>query len=196
MNKSYTFTLIFMIVIALAFSTVLAVANFLAQPAITANQEYARQSAIVYALDVPVAGKEKADTEAAYATYIKEHEQDGFTYYERVTESGETAGYAVYYEGSGLWGAIKGYLAVTPDLETMQGLVFLEQNETPGLGGRIDEPVFKEQFRGQSIVDTVAYGDGIDAVTGATASSTAVLKIVNDVRNNELTKLEAILNEG
>ncbi len=61
----------------------------------------------------------------------------------------------------------------------------MKQNETPGLGARITEKWFKEQFRGKSAPFTMA-AEGtsekpgeLDAITGATKTSQAVLRIVN-----------------
>lgn len=192
MKRGYIFTLVFMLIVAFAFATVLAVANYLAQPSIQANAETAKAEALLYAFGVDVPAGTAPET--LYAEQIKEVTTDTLTYYERTDASGNAAGYAVPYTGSGLWGAIRGFIAVTPDLQAMQGIAFLEQNETPGLGGRIGELWFRDQFRGQSLAQPVAYGEGIDAVTGATASSTAVIKIINDTVAGELNELEAIIN--
>lgn len=194
MKRGYTFTLVFMLIVAFAFATVLALANFFAQPAIAANQQAAEQQALLYAFDIPVDTTDRAAVEATVQKYIKEIETPELTYYEYTDDTGQVVGYAVPYESSALWGALNGYLAVTPDLDELIGIVFTEQNETPGLGGRIDEEWFKAQFRGQSITSPVGYGDGIDAITGATASSTAVIRTVNDTVAEEIKALEAVLN--
>lgn len=194
MKRSYTFTLIFMLIVAFAFATVLALANFFAQPAIAANAQAAKQSALLYALDIPVDDEDPEAVEQAIEQYVEEVETEALTYYVYTDDSGQVAGYAVPYEGSGLWGAIRGFVAVNPELDQLLGIVFTEQNETPGLGGRIDEDWFKDQFRGQSITSPVDYGEGIDAITGATSSSTAVIRIVNDTVAEEVKQLEAVLN--
>ncbi len=194
MKRGYTFTLVFMLIVAFAFATVLALANFFAQPAIAANRQAAEQQALLYAFDIPVDTNDRAAVEATVEKYVKEVETPDLTYYEYTDDSGQVAGYAVPYAGSGLWGAIEGYLAVTTDFEKLLGIVFTSQNETPGLGGRIDEEWFKDQFRGQSITSAVDYGEGIDAITGATSSSTAVIRIVNDTVADEIKALEAVLN--
>ena len=53
-------------------------------------------------------------------------------------------------------------------------------NETPGLGTKVDEPRFKEQFHGfypgRQVLKVRQDGGDIDAVTAATISSRAVLK--------------------
>ncbi len=50
--------------------------------------------------------------------------------------------------------------------------------ETEGLGSLVKEAAFLDQFAGKTA--PVAFGEGIDAVAGATVSSTAVLKGVNE----------------
>ena len=63
----------------------------------------------------------------------------------------------------------------------------LEQVETPGLGGRIGEDVFQDQFKGIKTEPAVEYvknqepetDNQIQAITGATISSRSVVKIIN-----------------
>lgn len=95
--------------------------------------------------------------------------------------------------GSGLWDHISGIMAVTKDLQRIVGLTIIEQKETPGLGGRIEEPFFQEQFTGEKIGQkismiqaTEAGGDtnkensAFDSISGATLTSRAFEVIVND----------------
>jgi len=49
--------------------------------------------------------------------------------------------------GQGLWSTMYGYLCLAPDLKTTRGLVFYEHAETPGLGGEVDNPRWRNQFR-------------------------------------------------
>ena len=59
----------------------------------------------------------------------------------------------------------------------------ISSNETPGLGSKIDEPKFKEQFAGfhpnRQILKVRQDGGDIDAVTAATISSRALLKALS-----------------
>ncbi len=65
------------------------------------------------------------------------------------------------------------------------GLVVGDENfaETTGLGERAKESSFREQFVGKS--GTLAYGDGIDALSGATITSNAVMQAVNEALGGE-----------
>ncbi len=107
--------------------------------------------------------------------------------------------YGTQFAGPGLWGTIEGVIAVTADLREIVGIEIVSDNETPGLGGRINEPWFKDQFRGERVtaggIDvTQIAGDGdpdrvnglIDGVTGATRTSDSMEAIVN----RELQRLQ------
>ncbi len=77
-------------------------------------------------------------------------------------------------------GAMVGY-----DLETkrLSGVSITTMSDTPGLGTRTKEPKFIDQFKNVPLEVTLslkADGGGIDAVTGASISSRAVCKAVND----------------
>jgi len=97
-----------------------------------------------------------------------------------------------YFSGNGLWGTITGIIGFSESLDRIIGLDIISHNETPGLGGRIDEKWFKEQFRGEKIGSKgiiVAKGTGkpdtdknnsiVDGITGASLTSSSMAKIVN-----------------
>ncbi|HOF18475.1 MAG TPA: FMN-binding protein [Phycisphaerae bacterium] len=102
--------------------------------------------------------------------------------------------YALPISGVGFWARIDGWLALTPDLSRTVGIVFLRHSETPGLGGRITESEFRDQFRkgilatppdGGKYIEISRASAGqqnprhVDAITGATGTSTAVERFVN-----------------
>jgi Na+-transporting NADH:ubiquinone oxidoreductase subunit C len=70
-------------------------------------------------------------------------------------------------------------------LEKLTGVDFLKQAETPGLGARIGESWFREQFRGKrGPFSTVGEGEPaaenqFDAITGATLTSNFVKDLLN-----------------
>ncbi|MBF2754268.1 MAG: Na(+)-translocating NADH-quinone reductase subunit C [Gammaproteobacteria bacterium AqS3] len=53
--------------------------------------------------------------------------------------------------GYGLWGTLYGYIALSGDLERVDGLVFYEHKETPGLGGEVDNPSWRAKWRGKTL---------------------------------------------
>ncbi len=101
---------------------------------------------------------------------------------------------AVPFAGQGLWGPIKGFLSLEPDMKTIRGVTFHEQEETPGLGGEIVSDWFRKQFRGKSIEAAdgrpgirIRRGGGskaaneVDGITGATMTSSKVETMLNAV---------------
>jgi Na+-transporting NADH:ubiquinone oxidoreductase subunit C len=114
--------------------------------------------------------------------------------YIRPEGSSEAETMAVAFEGPGLWGPIKGFLALGPDAETIRGLTFYEQEETPGLGGEIASESFRRQFEGKKITDDAGNAgiviksggeasavNEVDAITGATMTCDKVEAILNEV---------------
>jgi len=55
--------------------------------------------------------------------------------------------------GKGLWSTMYGFLALAPDFNTIKGITFYSHGETPGLGGEIENPVWKELWIGKKIFD-------------------------------------------
>ena len=114
--------------------------------------------------------------------------------YSPAQAQGQAVAFVVPFAGSGVWGPIKGFLALEPDMKTIRGLSFYEQEETPGLGGEIASERFCKQFEGKSVVaDDGSIGvvikagvgkDGrnkIDAITGATMTCDKVQMMLNKV---------------
>lgn len=116
-------------------------------------------------------------------------------------EQGNPIGYAFPIAGKGFWGRIDGFLSTDKDLRVIRGIIFTSHNETPGLGARIDEPWFRRQFEGLQLPATVGQRkhviisradeskkNTVDAITGATMTSKALEKILNDDLNGILSK--------
>lgn len=55
--------------------------------------------------------------------------------------------------GYGLWSTLYGFIALGHDLNTVTGLTFYEHAETPGLGGEVDNPKWKDLWPGKKIYD-------------------------------------------
>lgn len=198
MRDSYRYTILFMLIVAVVFTGVLATTNVLLKPAMASQAAAARERALLNAFDLLDEGSNE-EVAARFAERVERRVVDEVELYQRLSERGEVDAYAVPFGGAGLWGSIEGYLAVSADFREVIGLTFTAQNETPGLGGRIDEPPYRNQFRGLAIApgQAIRYGDNdgtrLDAVTGATLSSNAVLRILNEVLTDLLPELEVQL---
>ncbi|MFC1983537.1 FMN-binding protein [Chloroflexota bacterium] len=114
---------------------------------------------------------------------------DIYTLYSDGTE----IGYAFLAVGKGYGGDIK-ILIGLEDETTMKGITIISQTETPGLGSRIAEESFASKFTGLNINDVALKQDGgqIDALTGATISSGAVVDAVRTVAIEKVKSLKGI----
>jgi len=81
--------------------------------------------------------------------------------------------------------ASKGYVAdinlligIDPDNQKVTTVKIMRHQETPGLGSKIEEPAFLDQFKGKSILDYFRIGQDIDGITAATVSANAVASAV------------------
>lgn len=77
--------------------------------------------------------------------------------------------------GSGMWGEITIVFVVNSTSQQLLGLKVIEQKETAGLGSKISEEDFQNQFVNKSIQNDIK----VDAITGATTSSRSVEKLLN-----------------
>ena len=101
--------------------------------------------------------------------------------------SGQCVGWAFVAEGSGFAPDLKLILIVDANFEKLKGFEVLACNETPNFGDRIKEDYFKKQFEGAPAGTLTLAKSGnrekidneIIAITGATVSSEAVMKIIN-----------------
>ena len=77
--------------------------------------------------------------------------------------------------GSGMWAEITIVFVIDLKNQTLLGLRVTEQKETAGLGSKIAEESFLEQFSNKEINNRIT----VDAITGATTSSHSVEKLLN-----------------
>ncbi|MDG6882063.1 Na(+)-translocating NADH-quinone reductase subunit C [Phocoenobacter uteri] len=89
--------------------------------------------------------------------------------------------------GTGLWSVMYGFVSIQPDGNTINGITYYDQGETPGLGGEIENPRWQAQFKGKKLLNekgesaiTIGKGasadkeHGIDGLSGATLTSRGV----------------------
>lgn len=107
-----------------------------------------------------------------------------------IYEDDKEIGYAFLAVGKGYGGEIDILVGLDEDF-TVKEVTIISHTETPGLGGKITEASFRDQFKGLSVDDIALRKDGgkVDAITGATISSKAV---VEAVRNKMIEKINAI----
>lgn len=106
--------------------------------------------------------------------------------------------------GTGLWGPIWGYVALEKDMNTVAGVVFGHQGETPGLGAEIATEKYQRNFVGKTIFDgaqfvSIVLRKGgaqnpeheVDAITGGTKTSDGVTAMLQNSLGRYLPLLEA-----
>jgi Na+-transporting NADH:ubiquinone oxidoreductase subunit C len=97
-------------------------------------------------------------------------------------------------EGLGMWGTIYGFLSLDRDTNTVRGLTYYDQKETPGLGGEIGNPKWQAIWRGRKVFDdqwnariTVIKGSAgapefdplrVDGLAGATVTINATTRLM------------------
>ena len=112
-------------------------------------------------------------------------------------EAGELVGFAIPAEGPGFQDTIKLIYGYDPDRQRVVGMQVLESRETPGLGDKImKDDSFVDCFRDLAVSpDVVAVKKGrtqdheVDAISGATISSVAVVRIINEANSRWLERL-------
>ncbi len=190
-RDSIPYVVLFTFVVSAVFVTLLALANEGTKPLVEANKAYASQAAVLDALGIPYADKDEA--QRLYAASVTAIEGAIPRAYRATVEGQDYI--AVEQSGAGLWGTITIILAADPAAQRIRGVQLVAQNETPGLGGRIEEAWFLNQFRGEVAnggvriavgAESKGTGDAdgenglVDGVTGASRTSSSFEVIVNE----------------
>lgn len=182
-SQPFVYPIAFMIILSAILTFILAGLNQITYSVIQGQEELAIQKSILYSLNVPYQSDE--DAQKIVQERLKEKKVGDYVFYE-YSENGEVTGYAFPINGKALWGTVDAFGAVDKDVTKLLGVDFVKHSETPGLGGRISEDWYKEQFRGIDITGTSPYiaykpaaGGNIDTITGATLTSNSVRDMVN-----------------
>jgi len=177
--KDKIMMLVFVLVLGTVLTGILVAVNWYTTPVISRNEQREIQASILQALGIPFG---EGEQEQVFAGSVQARQAGQKTYY-----VADGAGIAFPYSGSGLWGPINGIVALNPDLSTLKGITIIHQEETPGLGSRITEQAYLDQFRGKDFTAGLklvppgksSANNEIDAISGATLSPKAFLDILN-----------------
>jgi electron transport complex protein RnfG len=132
-----------------------------------------------------------------------EDEQRGPAVYVAYEDEGGLLGYAIAADGPGFQDNVRILYGFEPERRRIKGMRVLESRETPGLGDRIfKDRNFVAEFLDLAVDPEVVLvkgtGEGeneVDAITGATISSKAVVKIINAANAEWLSRF-AVPGEG
>jgi Na+-transporting NADH:ubiquinone oxidoreductase subunit C len=186
--KDNTNIILFTAVLAIICSLLLAGSTLFTAPYRRANERAEEVRNFLGVLGAPVQGV--ADSQELLAIFnrdVRVKKLGELTLYEYYPDSNKDAkplAVAIPFTGMGLWGVIKGVLALEPDLRTIKAISFYQQEETPGLGGEIGAEWFRKQFvnkqifsdAGEAGFQVLKPGDKagpteVDGISGATMTS-------------------------
>lgn len=209
-NFSNTYIFIFSIVMVVIVALLLSLAAMQLKPYQDKNIEVEKKQNILASVHIRSTPKDAVETYARYITdsYVvnnkgeKQADVDAFNIdlkkelgkpaSERLlpifvgTLDDKTNAYVLPVRGKGLWGPIWGYVSLLPDMNTIYGVTFDHQGETPGLGAEISTEWFQKPFQGKTIFkDSIEFVSikvvkggvqkddphAVDAISGGTITS-------------------------
>lgn len=107
----------------------------------------------------------------------------GLTRFYLTKKGGDPTGVVFIVTAMGYGGPIDLMLGLTPE-GTITGIQILKHTETPGLGAKITEKKFLQQFAAKNAQNTTwtlkKDGGDIDQISGATISPQGVVKAISD----------------
>jgi Na+-transporting NADH:ubiquinone oxidoreductase subunit C len=187
-TNSNAYIIIYSTILVLIVAFLLAFVSQTLKPMQDANVALDTQKQILNSLNLR--GLSDEDARATYEKIVKYDEAENV--YVCTLENGDVK-YVLPLKGQGMWGGISCFLAIDSDKNTVYGAYFNHESETAGLGAEIkDNEDWQNKFQGKTLF---AAGDAaialsveknvnnettVDAVTGATVTSTAVSKMLQE----------------
>lgn len=193
-KTSSLYVLSFMVLTCAILGAGVATIHYTTRPLLEKNEQLHRNRIICNAFLLGVPEK----TAAAYEKTIDEYivadtimASDGTTIELFRNTHDNAVGFV--FSGMGFWNAIHGILVLSGDLSTIRNIQFFDQKETPGLGARIEEQWFTDQFKGLPVywnepvhkririsqATGITEENHINGITGASQTSMAVMKMIN-----------------
>jgi len=169
----YGFILAFICVVA---AGLLGIVNMLTLPKILAAAQSEEQAALKEVMPL-----------AARFTEVKPDAAKEILYYKAFDSRGKLIGFVFKAGGKGYSSVIETLTGIFPDGK-ISAIKIIALNETPGLGMRVTENKFTGQFSRQNSLDL----SGVEAITGATISSRAVM---DSVKQKARQIMELIKND-
>ena len=191
--KGNVYTLFYAAVLGTVCAMVLTFAASFTKPYKDANAEAEERKNILLALNISI--PEKASSEKLLEIYknnVQEQQRGSIKTYVYSLSDENKGAIAMEFDGPGLWGPIKGFLALDPRITKIKGITFYEQEETPGLGGEIVKPTFRDKFVGLAIRDKAGNPgiiiksggeegpNKVDGISGATMTCDKVQQMLNE----------------
>jgi len=146
-----------------------------------------RSKIIASALAEEQAALKEVMSGAAKFTAVKPDAHKEILYYKAFDSQDKLIGFVFKASGKGYSSVIETLVGVFPD-GLISAVKVISQNETPGLGMRVTENKFTGQFSNQNSLNL----SGVQAISGATISSRAIM---NSVMKKAQEIRELIKNE-
>lgn len=204
-KDSTVYTIGFMIALCIVFGAAVSSVHYVTNPILIRNEKAYKYRIIGDAFNLSTAdNRVKSYEETINDLLHKDTLTSGKRNFEMyISKDGNNVGFI--FKGAGFWDMIEGIIILSSDLSTIRNIRFLSQKETPGLGARIEETYFTDQFKGIQIdwnlptaeriiidvCDNVEKSNCINAITGATQTSMAVMRFLN----NELEIFREVYKE-
>ena len=204
-KTSPAYILGFMIIICTVFGTGISSVHYATLDMLRKNEKLHKNRSICRVFNLSVAG---ASADAFQKAIDDNIGYEQIAYQGRtwdVYKQKDTGNIGFVFSGTGFWDRITGIMVLSPDLSKVMNIQFLDQKETPGLGARIEEGWFVDQFKGvpiawdQPVDKRIIVGPApnpnaknrVDAITGATQTSLALMRFLN----SELELFRKIIKE-
>ena len=181
-----------MAAICIVFGLGISAVNYATQGLLAKNATLHRNSVLCRAFRLDVNGTSAEAFQQVVDANLQIQTLDGRLFYTCTAPGKESVGFVA--GGMGFWDRIECVVVLSPDLKRILNIQVLDQKETPGLGARIEEPWFTRQFEGLEIEweapkegrvvigtsPSVNAPNEVDAITGATQTSMALMRFLND----------------
>lgn len=202
MNKqSKIYTLFFIFIVSFIFVFILSLANEFTKERIEINNQLFEIKAVLYAFNIEYTSNNDAYNKFEDLIEVKIINNEKIF----ITEKNGEDYFGILFTGNALWGPVLGIVTINNDYSRIYGMDIISHNETPGLGGRIEEEWFKQQFQNLKldnrmirVIVTPREGDDdkdnskVDSVTGATNTSLSIETIINNNIKKLIELLEVI----
>lgn len=190
--KQYIKMLTFVFIMGFLTSLVFVGMDALTAERIEANKDAAIYSAVLNHNEISFNSGNLADVFNENIT-VEEviYEGQTLSFYINEANGNVSFMYGVFALG-GLWGPLRGVITLESDFQTIVNVTVLEEQETPGLGGKVKNREFLDQFIGLILLpelerpvevnkDAAANeANEVDEISGATGTSTAFERLLND----------------
>ena len=190
--KQYTKMLTFVFIMGFLTSLVFVGMDALTAERIEANKDAAIYSAVLSHNEISFNSGNLADVFNENIT-VEEviYEGQTLSFYINEANGNVSFMYGVFALGC-LWGPLRGVITLESDFQTIVNVTVLEEQETPGLGGKVKNRDFLDQFIDLVLIpeldrpvevnkDAAANeANEVDEISGATGTSTAFERLLND----------------